>query len=333
MVVHVDGKVGEDLLAEWGRKYFAVFFREGDKYVGVLAAELKTLPKEIEPWVRDIYPTSSNIQLASREYKDELRLIRLGTDIEIGGSSSRTLMIAGPCSVESEEQIDQTAHFMKEIGVRIIRAGCYKPRTSPYAFQGSGKKGLEWLVAAGKKYGLKVITEVRDATHFDEVADLSDIIQVGAKAMYDQGILRGCGRSRKPVLIKRGFGSTLQEFVQAAEFVLSGGNTQVMLCERGIRSFETKTRFTLDLCGVAYLKYHTNLPIIVDPSHAMGAAYGVSDLSAAALAMGVDGLLIEVHPCPSRALSDAAQQLDFQSFRSLYKRLDSLAQAVSRPLL
>jgi 3-deoxy-7-phosphoheptulonate synthase len=183
------------------------------------------------------------------------------------------------------------------------------------------------------KYGLKIITEVKDATHIEDVIEFSDIIQVGAKAMYDHGILKACSQTQKPILIKRGFGSTLQEFVQSAEFVLSGGNSNVMLCERGIRTFETKTRFTLDLCGVAYLKEYTNLPIILDPSHAMGYRYGVADLTRACVAMGVDGLLIETHPNPAVALSDASQQLDFEQFKELYQSILPVAASVGRTIV
>jgi len=183
------------------------------------------------------------------------------------------------------------------------------------------------------QHGLTIITEARDASHIQEVIEYSDVIQVGAKAMYDQGILRACAKTSKPVLLKRGFGATLQEFVQCAEFVLSGGNENVVLCERGIRTFETKTRFTLDLCGVSYLKEHCNLPIILDPSHAMGHAYGIADLTRACVAMGVDGLLIEVHPNPTIAKSDAAQQLDHGEFRDLYGSLHAVAKAVGRTIV
>ena len=242
-------------------------------------------------------------------------------------------MITGPCSVENEEQIEKAAKFCVEHGVKVLRAGCYKPRTSPYSFQGLGLQGLKLLAKMRYKYGLKIITEVRDASHVDDVIEYTDIIQIGAKAMYDHGILRRCGEARKPVLLKRGFGSTLQEFVQAAEFILSGGNNEVILCERGIRTFETNTRFTLDLCGVAFLKEKTNLPVILDPSHAMGYAYGVPDLARACVAMGIEGLLIESHPTPKEAWSDAAQQLNFDEYAELLASLKSVAQAVGRKLV
>jgi 3-deoxy-7-phosphoheptulonate synthase len=182
------------------------------------------------------------------------------------------------------------------------------------------------------EFGVAVITEARDATHIDEIIEYSDVIQVGAKAMYDQGILRACAKTQKTVLIKRGFGTTLQEFVQAAEFVLSGGNPNVVLCERGIRTFETGTRFTLDLCGVAWLKKHTNLPIILDPSHAMGYAYGIADLARACVAMGIDGLLIETHPTPKTAKSDASQQLDHNEFEAVINSLKPVAASVGHTI-
>ncbi len=178
------------------------------------------------------------------------------------------------------------------------------------------------------KHGVSVITEVRDATQINKVIEYADVIQVGAKAMYDQGILRACAKTNKPILIKRGFGTTLQEFVQAAEFVLSGGNENVILCERGIRTFETGTRFTLDLCGVAWLQEKSNLPIILDPSHAMGYSYAIPSLSKACVAMGVDGLLIEAHPNPKIAKSDAAQQLNYTEFKDLLNVLRPVAQSV-----
>ena len=201
------------------------------------------------------------------------------------------------------------------------------------SFQGLGLEGLKLLAKMRDEFGFSVVTEARDATHIDEIIEHADVIQIGAKAMYDQGILRACAKTQKTVLIKRGFGTTLQEFVQAAEFVLSGGNENVVLCERGIRTFETGTRFTLDLCGVEWLKYYTNLPVILDPSHAMGYAYGVAGLSRACVALGVDGLLIEVHPDPSIAKSDASQQLNHEAFKSLLKSLEPIAASVGRKLV
>jgi 3-deoxy-7-phosphoheptulonate synthase len=269
----------------------------------------------------------NDMQLASRGYNPETRTINFGATA-IGGQTKHTVLIGGPCSVESEEQIESAAQLLKSLGLNTLRGGAYKPRTSPYSFQGMGLDGLKLLAKMRERHGLTVITEARDATHIDEIIEHTDIIQIGAKAMYDQGILRACAKINKPVLIKRGFGTTLQELVQAAEFVLSGGNQDVMVCERGIRTFETGTRFTLDLCGVAWLKEYTNLPVILDPSHAMGYAYGVAPLAKACVAMGIDGLLIETHPNPKVAKSDASQQLTYEAFTQLYHELKPVAAAV-----
>lgn len=299
---------------------------QGDHYF-ITSSSMKDVPEKVKGKVDKWWVFSNDNQLASREFQEETRTVQFG-NVTIGGTTKNTILIAGPCSVESEEQITTSSEMLKSLGLTTLRGGCYKPRTSPYSFQGLGLEGLKLLAKMREKYGLNVITEVRDATQVEEVIEYTDVIQVGAKAMYDQGILKACAKTQKPVLLKRGFGSTLQEFVQAAEFVLSGGNPNVVLCERGIRTFETGTRFTLDLCGVAWLKEKTNLPIILDPSHAMGYAYGIPDLTRACIAMGIDGLLIEVHPDPSVAKSDASQQLNHEQFKELVQTLQPVAQAV-----
>lgn len=298
----------------------------------ITPAKLKEPPAAIGSLVEAFYPTESDIQLASRSYSQETRKVGIG-ELTIGGDTGNAVVVTGPCSVESREQIFSVAEFIQKLGLRTIRAGCFKPRTSPYSFQGMGLEGLKLLAEVREKYGLRVFTEVRDATHVDAVIKHADVIQIGAKSMYDHGILKACAKTTKPVLLKRGFGSTLQEFVQCAEFILSGGNPNVILCERGIRAFEPKTRFTLDLCGVAYLKEFVNLPIILDPSHAMGHAYGVADLARSCMAMGVDGLLIETHPNPKVAKSDAAQQLNFEEFEVLLGSLAPVAGAVGKTIV
>ncbi len=333
MIIHLKAGTDDKLVETLAKQNQCLYYKKQDSYVLINSSSVKELPQSLEPYTESFKILKSDIQLASKEYQAEKRSIQVGDDISFGGNTNNIIIITGPCSVESEEQIEISAQNCVNNNVKIIRAGCYKPRTSPYSFQGLGKQGLILLDGVRKKYGLKIITEVRDATHVEEVIEYADIIQIGAKAMYDQGILRACSEIRKPVLLKRGFGSTLQEFVQAAEFILSGGNEQVILCERGIRTFETKTRFTLDLCGVAYLKEHTNLPIILDPSHAMGYAYGVADLARASVAMGVDGLLIETHPTPKYAKSDAAQQLDFEQFTAMYQTLLPIANAVGKNII
>lgn len=293
----------------------------------ITSSSVKEIPNGLKELVDESWVFPNDMQLSSRKFQSETREVQIG-DLTIGGDTGNTILIGGPCSVESLEQIDEGAQLIKSLGLTTLRGGCYKPRTSPYSFQGLGLEGLKLLAKMRDKYGLKIITEARDATHIDEVIEYADIIQVGAKAMYDQGILRACAKTTKPVLLKRGFGSTLQEFVQSAEFMLSGGNENVILCERGIRTFETNTRFTFDMTGVVYLQEYTNLPIILDPSHALGARYGIEKLSKACVAMGIDGLLIEAHPDPSVAKSDADQQLTHEQFINLKKAIEPVAASV-----
>ena len=332
MIIHLKNSVTDTEVAKIAKSLDAFHIKKPDFHVLVTPSALQEVPAQYESVVEESFVFPNDMQLASADYFSETREIDIN-GVKIGGTNNNTMVIAGPCSVESEEQITQSAELMVEQGIKTLRAGCYKPRTSPYSFQGMGLEGLKLLDKMRSKFGLNIITEVRDTTHVDEIIEYADIIQIGAKAMYDQGILRTCGKSRKPILLKRGFGTTLQEFVQAAEFILSAGNDNVILCERGIRTFETKTRFTLDLCGVAYLKEYTNLPIILDPSHAIGYRYGVPDLARACTAMGIEGLLIEVHPDPSVAKSDAAQQLDHNAFRELLTTLRPIATAVGRTII
>ena len=298
-----------------------------ENHVLITGSGIKDLPALLEDVSDKYWVFPNDMQLASKVYQANKRTVNFG-NVSIGGTTNHTVLIGGPCSVESEDQIRSSAELLVNLGLSTLRGGCYKPRTSPYSFQGLGLEGLKLLAKMREEFGLNVITEARDATHIDEIIEYTDIIQVGAKAMYDQGILRACAKTNKPVLIKRGFGTTLQEFVQAAEFVLSGGNENVVLCERGIRTFETGTRFTLDLCGVAWLQEYTNLPIILDPSHAIGYAYGVPVLAKACVAMGIDGLLIETHPNPKVALSDASQQLTYPQFEQLHHDLQKVAASV-----
>lgn len=333
MIIKLKPSVDGTKANELGKELQAFVIKENGSYTLITPNKLKTVEEKYAAFVDTNVVFDDDIQLASRKYKKEVRTIKLGDKISIGGATHNTVMIAGPCSVESEEQIEQAAQLCVKLGIGVLRAGAYKPRTSPYTFQGMGIDGLKLLVKMRTKYGLKIITEIRDSTHVQDVIEYADILQIGAKAMYDHGILKACGKADKPTLLKRGFGTTLQEFVQAAEFILSGGNPNVMLCERGIRTFETKTRFTLDLCGVAYLKEYTNLPVVLDPSHAIGYAYGVPDLARACVAMGVDGLLIETHPNPAVAKSDASQQLNFEEFTALYKSVQPIAAAVGRKIV
>lgn len=332
MIIKLKETVNEAKAHQLAEKAKAFCIYDGSKYVLINSSSVKELPEGLDTDTDEFIVFENDLQLGSRNYQSETRTIKFG-NTTLGGSSNHTVVIGGPCSVEDEDQIRSSAALMKELGISTLRAGSFKPRTSPYSFQGLGLDGLKLLAKMREEFGLNIITEVRDATQIDDVIEYADIIQIGAKSMYDHGILKKCGEARKPVLLKRGFGTTLQEFVQASEFILSGGNDQVMLCERGIRTFETKTRFTLDLCGVAYLKEHTNFPLILDPSHAMGYAYGVPDLSRACVAMGVDGLLVEVHPNPKVAKSDASQQLNHKQFRELLGTLRPIAEAVGRKII
>lgn len=332
MIINLKANVTEAKAHELAEKAKAFCINDGSRFVLINSSSVKELPAGLEADTDQFFVMESDLQLGSRAYRKETRQIQLGK-VAIGGNTNNTVVIGGPCSVESEDQIRSSASLMKELGISTLRAGAYKPRTSPYSFQGLGLEGLKLLAKMRDEFGLNIITEVRDATQIDDVIEYADIIQIGAKSMYDHGILKKCGKAKQPVLLKRGFGTTLQEFVQAAEFILSGGNQNVMLCERGIRTFETKTRFTLDLCGVSYLKEYTNLPLVLDPSHAMGYAYGVADLSRACVAMGVDGLLVEVHPNPKVAKSDASQQLNHDEFRELLGTLRPIAKAIGREII
>lgn len=332
MIIHLNEGISADEALRLARTLKAVHLHDGKRNVLVTGSKVKELPQAAAVFAAEHFVCDSDMQLSSRSYLGGTREVAIG-DLRIGGDSGNMLVITGPCSVESEAQIRQSAELCRDLGVKVLRAGAFKPRTSPYSFQGLGLEGLKLLAQMRDEYGLRIITEVRDSTQVDQVIEYADIVQIGAKSMYDHGILRACGSAGKPVLLKRGFGTTLQEFVQAAEFVLSGGNADVMLCERGIRTFETKTRFTLDLCGVSWLKEHSNLPVVLDPSHAMGYAYGVPDLARACTALGIDGLLIETHPTPRQALSDAAQQLDHEEFTALYHSLQAVAAAVGRQIL
>jgi 3-deoxy-7-phosphoheptulonate synthase len=332
MILHLKNNVSAQEAQQLAEKIKAFYVQSEGKSVLITGSGVKVIPAELDGKVEDSWVFANDIQLASKNYRSETREVKIG-GITIGGNTKNTVLIGGPCSVESEDQIRESAEFLVKLGLSTLRGGCYKPRTSPYSFQGMGLDGLKLLAKMREDYGLNVITEARDATHIDEIIEYSDVIQVGAKAMYDQGILRACAKTQKPVLIKRGFGTTLQEFVQAAEFVLSGGNENVILCERGIRTFETGTRFTLDLCGVAWLKHYTNLPIILDPSHAMGYAYGIADLARACVAMGVDGLLIEAHRNPKVAKSDASQQLTHPEFEALLNSLQPVANSVGYKMI
>ena len=258
-----------------------------------------------------------------------------GTTVRIGGETvgaATFTVIAGPCSVEGREMLLQTATSVRRSGARLLRGGAFKPRTSPYAFRGLGRAALEMLVEAREATGLPIVTELMDARDIDAVAGAADVLQIGARNMQNFSLLAAVGESGMPVLLKRGMSATVGELLLAAEHVMAHGNTQVILCERGIRTFETATRNTLDISAIPVLKLETHLPVIVDPSHAAGRADLVPALAAAAVAVGADGLIVEVHPEPERALSDGPQSLSFDAFSQMMRWLAPLAAMCGRPM-
>lgn len=271
----------------------------------------------------------SHPKLVSREHQAEDTVISIG-DVIIGDRELQVM--AGPCAVESREQALEIARIVKEGGARIMRGGAYKPRTSPYSFQGLEEKGLEYLAEAGKAAGLLLVSEVMDPRSVDLVANYVDILQIGARNMQNFSLLREVAKCDKPVLLKRGMSATIEEWLMAAEYILAGGNKQVILCERGIRTFETYTRNTLDLSAVPILKQLTHLPVIVDPSHGTGKLELINPMAKAAIAAGADGLIIEVHPRPEEALSDGPQSLKPESYFQLMKELADLALYMQRSL-
>lgn len=276
-----------------------------------------------------VQPGLLPFKLASRDFKPDDTIIDLnGT--RIGGR--KVVVMAGPCAVEYREQMREVAQAVRETGVKILRGGAFKPRTSPYGFQGLGREGLEILAEVRDEFGLAIVTEVVAPEDVCLVAEYADILQVGARNMQNCALLHALGDSGKPVLLKRGMMSTLQELLMSAEYILSHGNHRVMLCERGLRTFETYTRNTFDINAIPALKGLTHLPIIADPSHGTGKRDLVGAVSKAAVAAGADGLLIEVHPDPGRALSDGAQSLELGAFARLMAELRAVAQAVGREL-
>jgi 3-deoxy-7-phosphoheptulonate synthase len=281
------------------------------------------------PGVVEAIRVTRPFKLASREMKPDDTVIPLPQGTIGGGSFT---VIAGPCSVENEAMLLRTAEFLRERGVRFLRAGAYKPRTSPYAFQGLGRQGLRILAQARQRFGLGIVTELMDTEETEAVADVADIIQIGARNMQNFALLRRVGRCRKPVLLKRGLCATLEEWLMAAEYILAEGNYQVILCERGVRTFADHSRNTLDLSVIPPAKAWSHLPILVDPSHGTGKRAYVPPMALAALAAGADGLLIEVHPEPDKALSDGPQSLDFPAFEQLWQQLARLAEVLQRSL-
>jgi 3-deoxy-7-phosphoheptulonate synthase len=284
---------------------------------------------EVMEGVKEAHRIVSPYKLASRSFRPGGTVVQVG-DIAIGGDN--VVVMAGPCSVENRDQIEQSAEVVARAGAKVIRGGAFKPRSSPYAFQGLGEEGLQMLRAAADRHGLLVVSEVMDQTQIPLVAAYSDILQVGARNMQNFNLLRELGRQPKPVLLKRGIAATIEELLLSAEYILAGGNYNVILCERGIRTFETYTRNTMDISAIPVVKKLSHLPIVADPSHGTGRRDKVAPMARAAVAAGADGLLVEVHPDPDRALSDGAQSLRPEQFEDLMRQLRMIAPAVGRTI-
>jgi len=299
--------------------------------IGVLGQVFTELRDSLEllPGVEQVLLVSKPYKLASREFHPQDTIVEV-KGVAIGGDE--IVVMAGPCAIESEEQLLTTAQAVKAAGATVLRGGAFKPRTSPYDFRGLGETGLKILAAAGKENKMPVITEVMSPDQVDLVARYADILQIGARNMQNFTLLDEVGKTKKPVLLKRGLSSTIQEWLLAAEYILAQENEQVILCERGIRTFETYTRNTMDISSIPIIEKVSHLPIIADPSHATGKWYLVPPLALAAVAAGADGLLIEVHPNPDLALADGPQSLNFESFHLLMSQLLPIAKAENRKL-
>jgi 3-deoxy-7-phosphoheptulonate synthase len=324
-----------DRIQEFGYKVHSIEGEErvviGVVGVGDVTACLESL--EAMPCVEKAVRISAPYKFVSREFKASRTQIRFRTHrrtFEVGGDEF--IVMAGPCSVESEKQIMDTAEAVAEAGAYMLRGGAFKPRTSPYSFQGLGEDGLRILLAAKRETGLPVVTEVISPELVPLVNEYADVLQIGARNMQNYALLEAVGKIRKPVLLKRGMMSTVEELLMAAEYILSNGNQQVILCERGIRTFENATRNTLDISAVPVIKRNSHLPIIVDPSHAAGHTEFVVPLALAAVAAGADGIIVEVHPCPETAWCDGVQSLSLEMFADMMDQIRAVADAMGRSL-
>jgi 3-deoxy-7-phosphoheptulonate synthase len=295
--------------------------------VGISKSPLDPREFEIMPGVHEVVKITEPYKLAGRVFKPEDTVIKI-RDIEIGGRA--IVLMAGPCAVESEKQLDIIAASVSRYGARLLRGGAFKPRTSPYTFQGLGEEGLKHLRTVGDRYGMAVITEVMDTSQIDLVARYADILQVGARNMQNFNLLKDLGRIRKPVMLKRGMSATIQEWMLSAEYIMAGGNHDVMFCERGIRTFENFTRNTMDISAIPIIKKISHLPIIADPSHGTGLRDKVIPMARAAVAAGADGIMVEVHHEPEAALSDGPQSLYPEQFAEMMAQLRIIAPAIGR---
>lgn len=300
--------------------------------IGIIGDEriLSTHPLGTIPGVEKVLPILKPYKLASKDFKPEKSIITIDNKVTIGGNT--LVIIGGPCSIENEEQILSVAKAIKEAGAHILRGGAFKPRTSPYDFQGLGKEGLKYLALASKETGLPIVTEVMDPRELELIIQYTSIIQVGARNMQNYSLLKEIGNCNKPILLKRGLSATIKDLLMAAEYILASGNKDVILCERGIRTFEEATRNTLDISAVPVINDLSHLPIIVDPSHACGKWKWVTPLSKAAIAVGCDGLIIEVHPNPEEAYSDGEQSLTPKNFINLMNEIRPLVKLLGKTI-
>jgi 3-deoxy-7-phosphoheptulonate synthase len=322
-----------DILEQLSQMGFAGHVSQGVErtVVGVVGQTFPELKETLEMWpgVDEVVPISKPYKLSGREFQPKDTVIKVG-DVTIGGES--VVVIAGPCAVETEDLLLEAARAVKAAGASILRGGAFKPSTSPYSFRGLGMNGLEFLAQARIETGMPIITEVMSPQDVELVSRYTDILQVGTRNMQNFALLDEVGKTKKPVMLKRGLSATIQEWLLSAEYILAQGNRQVMLCERGIRTFETFTRNTMDISAIPIIKKLSHLPIIADPSHGTGKWYLVTPISMAAVAAGADGLMIEVHPSPEHALKDGAQSLNFNNFQQLMSRVIPVAASVGRKM-
>ncbi len=339
MIIVMKQKAGREALAEVKKRIRELGYKphvihgETRDVVGAVGDERgKAVLQSLEsmPGVESVVPILKPYKLASREVRPERSVIEIAPGVNLGGQE--LLVMAGPCSVESEEQILETARAVKAAGARVLRGGAYKPRTSPYSFQGMEEEGLKLLALAREATGLPIVTEVVNPRDVETVGRYADIMQVGARNSQNFALLKMLGQLGKPVLLKRGMAMTIQEFLMSAEYILSEGNQKVILCERGIRTFETATRNTLDISAIPVLQEQTHLPVVIDPSHATGHAHLVPSMCYAAAAAGADGLIVEVHPQPEKATSDGPQSLRPADFAAMMEKLRAFAEAAGKRL-
>lgn len=324
----------ERIVSSYEKRGFQVNNSQGSNYhILGLIGDTTSLDEKIikaNPWIEDVTRIAAPYKKANRLFHPEDTVVEVA-GIKIGGNE-KIVIIGGPCSVEGEDQICRIAQEVKDAGGDMLRGGAYKPRTSPYAFQGLESEGIREMAEARKRTGLPIVSELMDADHIDEFVENVDIIQIGARNMQNFSLLKAVGKTNKPILLKRGLANTIEEWIMSAEYIMAGGNENVILCERGIRTFEKYTRNTLDLSVVPIIKEKTHLPIIIDPSHATGDWKLIESMSLAAIAAGADGLIIEVHDNPECAWSDGAQSLKPEKFANVIKKGRAIAQVIGRDL-